>query len=309
MARVGMHISRYHSTHRNATIVDHIVAAFGEAEKEGLSPKAASLFIMGPRDHTIHIDDSEAGELKEFVEKTGTAIVSHAAYPNLPWKGNPLAAEHIREELRICAMSGILGHVVHLPVGPQEWVWKYLPRLYTEHPVRIYLEHVASLPKNAHYETPAKIANLFRGIKKFDPSLRKVGFCIDTSHIWACGVDISSFEKAERWLNDLEAISDVLPPQRIMIHLNDNRFDLGAGKDEHSALLEGAIWSKYKDFPEKSGLAAFIDYAMRNDTIVILERKPAEKLLGDYRALLGLQPALGENKTMAPDSSASPEKA
>ena len=301
MAKIGPHVSRYHSARKNATIVDHIVAAFGEAEKQGLIPRAASFFVMGPRDHTIHVNSSEAGELKAFVEKTGTAIVSHAAYPNLPWRGNPLAAAHIREEIRTCAASGILGHVVHLPVGPHEWVWKFLPRLYTEHPVRIYLEHVASLPKNSHYETPAKIADLFRGIKKFDPTLRKVGFCIDTSHIWACGVDIGSYEKAEQWLNDLEAISDVLPPEKIMIHLNDNRFDLGSGKDEHAALLDGAIWSKYRDSPEKSGLAAFIDYAMRNDTIVILERKPAEKLLGDYRTLLELQPDLGENEPSDPE--------
>ena len=44
---------------------------------------------------------------------------------------------------------------------------------------------------------------------------------------------------------------------------------------------------------EQRELAAFVDYAKRNSTIVILERKPAEKLLSDYRVLLGLDPDLG----------------
>lgn len=293
MARVGPHISRVYATGKHPTIVDHLEVAFAEAEQQGFMPRAASFFIMGPKDRTVHLQKGEPELIQAFVERTGTVLVAHSTYRNTnPWRGDPTSAASLRQEATLCADAGILGLVVHLPVGPQDWVLKFLPRLYSASRTRIYLEHVASLPKNSHYETPAKLAALFRGIRRFDPTLLRVGFCIDTAHLWACGVDISSYSKAEQWLNDLEAISDVLP-DKIMIHLNDNRHGLGAGKDEHSALLEGAIWSSFKDYPSRSGLAAFVDYATRNRTIVILERKPPEKLLSDYRALLELQPGLG----------------
>ena len=140
--------------------------------------------------------------------------------------------------------------------------------------VRLYLETPALLPKNSHYETPAKLAKLFEGIRKWvDPHLQYFGLCIDTAHIWASGVDISSFEKASEWLAGLEAVHHIIPPRAIMFHLNDIVNPLGSGKDEHAPLLMGAIWGEFNRCPEKSGLAAFLDYARRHSIPTILERK------------------------------------
>ena len=41
----------------------------------------------------------------------------------------------------------------------------------------------------------------------------------------------------------------------------------------------------FKDRPQQSGLAAFVDYIVRNNTTAILERKPPEALLDDYVVL------------------------
>jgi endonuclease IV len=140
--------------------------------------------------------------------------------------------------------------------------------------VRIYLEVPSVLPKNSHYETPEKLCHLFRTIRaKVDPGLIYYGLCIDTAHIWASGADISSFAKAADWLERLEHCHDVIPPHAIMFHLNDNRNPLGSGADEHDCLLQGAIWGDYAQCPEKSGLAAFLDYARRFNIPTILERK------------------------------------
>lgn len=140
--------------------------------------------------------------------------------------------------------------------------------------VRIYLEVPSVLPKNSHYETPEKLRHLFSNIRgKVDPGLIYYGLCIDTAHIWASGADISSFAKAADWLERLEQCHDVIPPHAIMFHLNDNRNPLGSGADEHDCLLQGAIWGDYAQCPEKSGLAAFLDYARRFNIPTILERK------------------------------------
>lgn len=139
---------------------------------------------------------------------------------------------------------------------------------------RVYLEVPAVLPKNSHYETPDKLAVLFRGIRKrVDPFLLYFGLCIDTAHIWASGADIASFEAASAWLDQLERAHGVIPPHAIIFHLNDNYNGRGSGKDEHAPLFMGAIWGSYADRRESSGLAAFLDYARRHNVPTILERK------------------------------------
>lgn len=141
--------------------------------------------------------------------------------------------------------------------------------------VRMYLEVPHVLPRNSHYETPEKLAALFRLIReRIDPELSYFGLCIDTAHIWACGADIRLREDAQRWLEGLEAIHDIIPPEAIMFHLNDNRNALGSGIDEHDPLLYGAIWGDFVYEPWRSGLVAFLDYARRYNIPTILERGP-----------------------------------
>lgn len=146
--------------------------------------------------------------------------------------------------------------------------------------VRLYLETPAVLPKNSHYESPQKLARLFRGIREqVDPFLLYYGLCIDTAHIWASGVDISSLEKASAWLAELEKVHSIIPPHAIVFHLNDNKHPLGSGKDHHAPVFHGEVWGQYIDNREKSGLVAFLDYARRYNVPTILERKgwePAE---------------------------------
>lgn len=140
--------------------------------------------------------------------------------------------------------------------------------------VRVYLETPSVKPQNSHYETPEKLARLFDLVReRADPDLRFFGLCIDTAHIWASGVDISSREAAEDWLARLEACSASIPPEAIMFHLNDNRNARGSGRDEHDPLFMGAIWGEYAQEPGKSGLAAFLEFANRHDIPTVLERK------------------------------------
>jgi hypothetical protein len=67
--------------------------------------------------------------------------------------------------------------------------------------------------------------------------------------------------------------------------LNDSQRAIGTGPDAHAALAGGRIWSRYRGAAARSGIAAVADCAQRHGTTVILERKPREALLGDYRIL------------------------
>ena len=61
-------------------------------------------------------------------------------------------------------------------------------------------------PERSHYETPQKLAAFFRKVREVDPELQEFGLCIDTAHLWSCGVDIASREDARAWLDELEAV-------------------------------------------------------------------------------------------------------
>jgi hypothetical protein len=168
---------------------------------------------------------------------------------------------------------------------------KYLPRLRVDglpapRPL-IYLETPAVTPPKTYYETPQKLAALFREIRSaVDPELDDFGLCVDTAHLWTSGVDLRTYEAAEAWLAGLEAVANVIPPDRIIFHLNDSARPLGVGPDMHAGLGLGKMWAGVP--PESSGLAAFVDYARRHDTVVILERKPKEALASDYYRLRAL---------------------
>lgn len=274
---------------KRPSMAKHVEAARLQAEKEGVEIKSVSMFIAGPRKQENLIGPEESKELKEYLDASALRAIAHGTYADYPWNGNPHAAQFIRQEADAGYKAGISGLVVHLPNKPVETVLKYLPRIYPAAKLTIYLEMVAVSPAKSEYETPQKLRKLFQAIReKTDPTLLKTGLCIDTAHLWSCGVDISDRKSAEKWLNELESFSDVIPPSKIMLHLNDSLYPLGAGKDAHAPLMRGKIWESYREKPSESGLAAFVDYADAHTMPVILERKPPEALAGDYRELYGL---------------------
>jgi endonuclease IV len=291
----GPHVNRYHAQGARPKIAAHIEAARREAEAEaGFNITAAAIFVGGPHDRRINLQEIEGADLKSYLARTGIRAIAHSSYSAVPWRGDPDAARFIREEAGVCQAAGISGLVVHLPKAPVAQVMRYIARLYNPDApdVRIYLETPAVRPRESHYETPVKLAALFKAIRAdLDPELRFFGLCIDTAHLWTCGIDLQSYEAANAWLVALEAAADVIPPDGVMIHMNDSARLRGVGPDTHAPLAQGKIWGEYRGRLAESGLAAFTDYAQRHDTVCILERKPKEALKNDYLLLRELVPS------------------
>ena len=230
--------------------------------------------------------EEEADELREYIEESHVKVFAHGTYMDYPWAGKVYPPKFIAQELEMCSRAGISGLVVHLGKPPIDVVMQHLPKLKTEHrDTLIYLETPHVKPENSHYETPEKLAELFTAIRQIDPSLSHFGLCIDTAHLWSCGVDIATYEDAEAWTERLEAVSEIIPPGKLIIHLNDSHDTRGSGLDHHAPLLGGKIWSEFAGDPSQSGLAAFVHFALRNEIPLLLERKPKEALLNDYAAL------------------------
>lgn len=284
----GPHVDRNVSRDKGRpSITSHIKATRVEANNVDFNAKVFQIFIAGPRSLLITLKLQEEDELKNYLEKNqDIKVIAHGTYADYPWYGSHYQIKFICKELEICDRVGISGLVIHLGKPPIKEVMKYLPRLITtSQNALIYLEVPHVKPQNSHYETPEKLADLFREIKGIDPTLCKFGLCIDTAHLWSCGVNLQSFDNAENWIHRLESVSDIIPPNRIIFHLNDSFDELGSGVDHHAPLLEGKIWEDYKDNPKQSGLAVFVEYAVRNKIPTILERKPKEAILRDYTVL------------------------
>jgi len=292
---IGPHVNRTHAKGRRPNITAHIRVAVQEAKNAGIVMGVTSIFVGGPKNRKITLKVEERKELADYVTHTSLRIIAHSSYSASPWRGSVGAAEYIKEEQAVCQSAGITGLVVHLPKLPIAEVMRYVGGIVNDDApdVRIYFETPAVNPRASYYETPQKLADLFDTLRvELDPDLNKFGLCVDTAHLWTCGVDLQSYAVAEMWFANLESMSNIIPHDRVMIHLNDSIRELGTGPDTHTKLMHGKIWGDFIDTPTESGLAAVTDYIQRHDTVAILERKPMSAILDDYVILRKLVPSI-----------------
>ena len=299
------------------SVVEYITAARISAEENaGLNMTAAAIFVAGPKHRNIILTQDDIREISTIP----VTVVAHNTYSASPWTDES-AIDCILQQVKVCDEAGIVGLVVHLPKSPIPVVISALKKIVerissevgetseiSRHgggSCRIFLETPAVKPSCSYYETPEKIAELFREIRTIDPELKYFGICIDTAHLWTCGVDLSSKTAADAWLRDLTDLCMVgsvssghstrsseqtprpplIPANCIMFHLNDSERERGVGPDTHAALTQGKIWEAYAGNVGNSGLASFINFAIEYNNIVILERKPRELLIQDYRII------------------------
>jgi deoxyribonuclease-4 len=67
----------------------------------------------------------------------------------------------------------------------------------------------------------------------------RLGFCLDTAHAWAAGVNLADPDDADAFLDEFEARIGL--SRLVMIHLNDSRSDRGSHLDRHEHVGAGQI--------------------------------------------------------------------
>jgi len=107
---------------------------------------------------------------------------------------------------------------------------------------------------------------LDRGV---DPS--RVGFCIDTCHALAGGYDVTTREKADGVLDELDRVCG-LEHVRVL-HLNDSKGALGSRLDRHEHIGEGEVGL--------GGFAAFVNRAELSGVPMIMETPKGEAESGE----------------------------
>ncbi len=275
---IGFHVSKTTTLEDGTTRTRTMPTALREDMQTLINYEfrpCAQIFVTGPQSFKETLTDDEKDEIRHIVDEMDLTLVVHGAYVDYPWKLASGAIHNIKQELRIAARIGANGVIVHLGRGCNDNLEHVLSKV-SKLPadvldnVTLWLEIQAAKPSSDTYETPEKIARLFDRIRKLKGI--RVGLCIDTAHLFSCGMALIDNVTAVDWLS---AVSEAVGEAPIMLHLNDSNSVLGSGEDVHAGLTLGNIWGIYNTgaLPfEESGLAAVLTWADEHDILVILER-------------------------------------
>jgi deoxyribonuclease-4 len=201
-----------------------------------------------------------------------TATYCHATYLiNLATPDAELAAKSracLRANLATAAGMGSAGLVLHIGSHRGQGFEASLPRVVvaligaldavgpTAGGSAILLENTAG----AGHTVGRSFEELAAVIEAADGDER-LGVCLDTQHLWASGVTFGTVREADA-LVDL--VSDTVGLDRLRcLHVNDSKVPLGANRDRHENLGEGAIgdggFAAFLGHPRLQGLPAILE--------------------------------------------------
>lgn len=264
-----------------------IPAAVGLINGCGIPRPCVQIFAVGPQSSRVLIAPSEYHVIKAAIGNAPTVI--HGAYLDNPWgewrkHGKGISTGNIIREMEISHAIGARGVVVHLAAGAAEeesidHVLQTVDSGLEDEILRdqiLFLEINTAKASPNTFETPKKIAALFQRISSASESFMlkiRVGLCIDSAHVFSCGVSFAAYEPTRDWLTRTVAALPAGTP--IMFHLNDSASTLGSGVDKHEELCRGNIWENYREMlpVRQSGLAAIIEWVVENDIMCIREHK------------------------------------
>jgi deoxyribonuclease IV len=276
--RFGAHMS----------IAGGVDKAFDRAEKAGCD--SLQVFTKNSNQWNAKpFDDATLEAWKQREAETGIwPVVAHDSYLiNLASPKDDLWEKSIDAfgiELQRCDQLGIRYLVTHpgSHTGSGEEaglarVSEALNRLHNEIPdldVITLLETTAGQGTNlgASFE---HLATITGGVE----DKNRVGYCLDTCHIFAAGYD---FRTPEQYAETMEQFDELLGIDRLFaIHLNDSKNDLGARKDRHEHIGQGFIGLE--------GFRQFVNDSRLADVPGLLETKKSEDLSEDIENLATLR--------------------
>jgi endonuclease IV len=261
----GWHIAKNGSFKKSAAEAAEYIRGLG------LQP-CVQVFACGPRTSSVIIAS----------EPLGVPAVIHGAYIDNPWSRGVVAP--IVNELRLAQIVGANGVVVHLAQKAHHEdelgvVIKAMDVASDQGAQGIiWLEINTAKPSADTFETVESLTWLFEHIAEMqaEGSRIRYGLCVDTAHLWSCGMSFARYDEARSWLERCAAMmvrlgfADEGRP-RMMFHLNDSAKGFASGVDNHAEFGTGFIWQGMA--VRNTGFYAVVEFAVEHGLVVILERK------------------------------------
>jgi deoxyribonuclease IV len=262
--------------------------AFDRAEKAGCD--SLQIFTKNSNQWRAKpLTDDEVERWKQREEETSIwPVVAHDSYLiNLASPADELwekSIEAFRIELERCQQLGVRYLVTHpgSHTGSGEEaglarVAEAINRIYDESPdldVMTLLETTAGQGTNLGYEFEHLAA-----ITQQVEAKERVGYCLDTCHVFAAGYDIRTPETYDRTMCEFD---DVLGLDRLFaFHFNDSKQGLGSRRDRHEHIGDGEIGL--------DGFRNFVNDPRFKDNPALLETKKSEDLHEDIENLARLR--------------------
>lgn len=211
-----------------------------------LGANAFQYFPKNPRSLSIKaFDASDGARCAEFCLKQGIVSIGHTPYPT------NVAAESedqrkrtvlsLLNDLDIAEACGSLGVVVHFGVYKgKEPLEGYRNAVHTLSSVTTQWSGRAKLlienQAGDHTFMGTTIEELAQ-VRSLCADKEKIGFCLDTCHLFASGVWNGSPDAP--WMEKAEELGVL--PHLIAIHLNDSVYPSGEKRDRHAVIGEGYI--------------------------------------------------------------------
>ncbi|MDD9206470.1 deoxyribonuclease IV [Georgenia sp. 10Sc9-8] len=189
------------------------------------------LFLADPQGWKKPQPRQDAAE----VIASGLGVYAHAPYlVNVASTNNKIripSRKMMTEHAAAAAALGGRGLIVHgghvlagedIAAGMTNWRKAFERATF---PVPVLVENTAG-GENACARSLERLAMLWDAIGEFD-----VGFCLDTCHAWAAGLDL------ETVVDDVRAITGRID----LVHANSSRDPAGSNRDRHAGFASGTI--------------------------------------------------------------------
>jgi len=268
MKYCGAHIS---------TINGDIIKSIKEIEKYG--GNMCQIFVTKHLHRNVtKITTEKLKEINKYIKKNKFKLVIHSSYmlnfakiPILHNNDNKKKISwwviNLINEMKYASLMGAIGCVIHL--GKHLDLTK---KMALDNMLQSFTYVINNTPTNVLLiiETSSgqgtelcfKLENLQKFYNMFSTKLKKrIGFCIDSCHIFAAGYDITTKNNITKYFNKFDKLIGI--NKISLIHLNDSKKKLNSRVDRHEAIGKGKIGL--------NGLTHFVKYCFTLNLPIILE--------------------------------------
>lgn len=216
----------------------------GAAKKAyGMQATAFQYFPKNPRSLSIKdFDKEDAANCKAFGEEMGILSVSHTPYPT---SITPHDAEmrnqvvqSLLNDMEIAEACGSIGVVVHFG--------KHLAKTTLLESYQLMIEVLNEILGQWEGQTklllensagmPGAIGTTFEElvqIRKLCNEPEKIGFCLDTCHVFSCGL-----WNGDNWTEVADKATELGFFENLeVVHFNNSKYPSGEGKDRHAPIF------------------------------------------------------------------------
>ena len=247
---------------------------------------SAQIFLKSPmRISKSKFTEEDCNNVKKYIEENNIFLVVHGQYLiNFIKIDNNWAIQSVVDDIKMLNKmtpdnkKKKTGVIIHMGKNVnKESIDRCIENFYKN--VKKVIEETKECEVKLILETSTKAKNgndIFYNIETFgklkeylknnltDEEYKRIGYCVDTAHIFASGYDISTKETFENFMSLWDhhiGINEIT-----LFHLNDSKENLGCCRDLHEQIGLGCIYKTNVD-----GLKTLLELSNKNRIPIIIE--------------------------------------